>query len=591
MNDQKNLILAIVISVFIIVIFQFLFPQQTMIIPEEEISTKQDNQTLTSIDQTQEININKKINRDDIIKKIELDIKSGERILIKNENIIGSIRLKGAIIDDLILTKYKDSLDENSKNIQLFSPNDAKNPYYIEIGWKQLSNDQNIIDLPNDNTIWSASSNQLSPNNPINLNWINNQNIEFNIKISVDNEYMFNIDQEIINNSSNKISLFPYRFIKRINEPDTIGFFILHEGLISLSNEELLEKDYDDLIDDCSSQNNQKSDYCNKKSKGGWLGFTDKYWLAALIPNQSEEININYRHNINNETDDFRAGYAGNIINIEPKNNIKYSGKLFAGAKVVKILDKYQNQENIIRFNDAIDWGWFSFLTKPIFYSINWFYQKVGNFGLAIIAFTILMRIVLFPLAQASFKSMAKMKKLQPEIQRLKELHGDDRQKMQQDLMAMYKKEGANPVAGCLPIVLQIPIFFALYKTLFVTIEMYHAPFYGWIHDLSAPDPAGILILFGLINSPNYLSFVNNYLSLVNIGVLPIIMGISMYLQQKLNPAPADPVQAKIFTLLPIVFTFILAGFAAGLVLYWSVNNILSILQQWIIQRKIIKQS
>jgi YidC/Oxa1 family membrane protein insertase len=393
---------------------------------------------------------------------------------------------------------------------------------------------------------------------------------------------MFSIKQEIFNGSNKTIDVFPYRLIKRINTPDTINFFILHEGLISLLNDELLEKDYDDLMDDCSSANTSKNLYCDNKSQGGWLGFTDKYWMSVLIPDPSEPINVNYRYG-NNGRDNYRTGYVGQIFNINPAQSISYNGHLFAGAKNLNILNNYKKTLSIPRFNDAIDWGWFSFLTKPISHAINWFYGYVGNFGLAIIAFTILMRLILFPLAHISFKSMAKMKKLQPEMKLLKETYPDDKQKMQQELMALYKREGANPVAGCLPIMVQIPIFFSLYKVLFVTIEMYHAPFYGWIHDLSAPDPLGLVTLFGIFpwNFPPLLSF-------INIGILPIIMGFTMWLQQKLNPAPADPTQARIFALLPFVFTFILAGFAAGLVLYWSVNNILSIAQQWFIQRKIL---
>ena len=579
MSEQKNLLLAIAISIAIIVVFQFLFPQQpVMMADNEKADTKELINNQTSIDQIQEEQILQTKTKEEILSE-------GDRVTIETKSLFGSINLKGAIIDDLILLHYKESLEENANNINLLSPVETENPYFVEFGWKELTKNENNIDLPNLDTIWSSNSKLLNSESPIVLTWKNKQSVTFKIYISLDKDYMFNINQEVINDSYNTIKIFPYRLIKRINKPKTINFFILHEGLISLANDELLEKKYDDLSDDCSSENNIKSDYCNQKTDGGWLGFTDKYWLTALIPNQLETININHRHIKNNSNDDYRTGYAGNIIEIKEKSSVNYNGKFFAGAKVVKILNQYQNQENVIRFNDTVDWGWFSFLTKPIFYAINWFYKKIGNFGLAIIGFTILMRLVLFPLAQASFKSMAKMKKLQPEIQRLKELHGDDRQKMQQELMSMYKKQGANPLAGCLPILLQIPIFFALYKTLFVTIEMYHAPFYGWIHDLSAPDPAGILILIGLLKWD-----VPGFLSIINIGVLPIIMGLSMYIQQKLNPAPADPMQARIFTFLPIIFTFILAGFAAGLVLYWSVNNILSIAQQWVIQRKILNK-
>ena len=574
MNEQKNLFLAIGISIAIIVVFQFLFPTQP-ITNTENIK----NEVLapaTSIDDQQ-------TNKIEIIKPKNDVLQLNDRVLIESPSLKGSINLKGAIIDDLSLSKYKISLKENSKNIDLFLPDGTTNPYYVEFGWKELNN--NSIELPNLNTNWDTNSSTLSPSNPITLRWTNNSNIIFLIHFSLDENYMFSIRQEIINNSNENIEIYPYRLIKRINTPKTINFFILHEGLISLVNDELLEKKYDDLADDCTSNLPTKDSYCDNKTQGGWLGFTDKYWMSTLIPDPNEPININYRHG-NNGRDSFRTGYVGQIFKVNAGQSFSYNGQLFAGAKNLDILNFYSSNLSIPRFTDAIDWGWFSFLTKPISYAINWFYSYVDNFGLAIIAFTILMRLLLFPLAQASFKSMAKMKKLQPEMQRLKETYPNDRQKMQQELMALYKREGANPVAGCLPILVQIPIFFSLYKVLFVTIEMYHAPFYGWIHDLSAPDPLGIMTVFGLVQWD-----VPGILSIINIGILPIFMGFTMWLQQKLNPAPADPTQARIFALLPFVFTFVLAGFAAGLVLYWSVNNILSIAQQWFIQRKILAKN
>ena len=575
MNEQKNLFLAIGLSIAIIVIFQFLMPPSQPI-QKSNIENNEIIQPSTSIDEQTSNSVN-------IIKPKEEILNNNKRVFIETPALKGSINLKGAILDDLELLKYKISLDENSKNIELLLPDGTSNPYYVEIGWKQIN--ETSIDLPNLETKWESNSTTLDPKNNVILSWTNNQNITFKITYEIDENYMFSIKQEIFNGSNKTIDVFPYRLIKRINTPDTINFFILHEGLISLLNDELLEKDYDDLIDDCSSVSISKNLYCDNKTQGGWLGFTDKYWMSILIPDPIEPINVNYRHG-NNGRDNYRTGYVGKIFNINPAQSISYSGHLFAGAKNLNILNNYKKTLTIPRFNDAIDWGWFSFLTKPISHAINWFYGYVGNFGLAIIAFTILMRLILFPLAHTSFKSMAKMKKLQPEMQRLKETYPDDRQKMQQELMALYKREGANPVAGCLPIMVQIPIFFSLYKVLFVTIEMYHAPFYGWIHDLSAPDPLGLLILFGLFpwDFPPFLS-------IINIGILPIIMGFTMWLQQKLNPAPADPTQARIFALLPFVFTFILAGFAAGLVLYWSVNNILSIAQQWFIQRKILAKN
>ena len=571
MIEQKNLFLAIGLSIAIIVIFQFLIPSQP--IQKSNIENNEIIEPATSIDEQTSASIN-------IIKPKEEILSKNQRVFINTPALRGSINLKGAILDDLTLSNYKVSLDENSKNIELFLPDGTSNPYYVEIGWKQIN--ETSIDLPNLETEWKSNSTMLSSDNYVVLSWKNNQNITFNITYEIDENYMFSIKQEIFNGSNKTIDVFPYRLIKRINTPDTINFFILHEGLISLLNDELLEKDYDDLIDDCSSANTSKNLYCDNKSQGGWLGFTDKYWMSVLIPDPTKPINVNYRHG-NNGRDNYRIGYVGQIFNINPAQSISYNGHLFAGAKNLNILNNYKKTLSIPRFNDAIDWGWFSFLTKPISHAINWFYGYVGNFGLAIIAFTILMRLILFPLAHISFKSMAKMKKLQPEMKLLKETYPDDKQKMQKELMALYKREGANPVAGCLPIMVQIPIFFSLYKVLFVTIEMYHAPFYGWIHDLSAPDPLGLVTLFGIFpwNFPPLLSF-------INIGILPIIMGFTMWLQQKLNPAPADPTQARIFALLPFVFTFILAGFAAGLVLYWSVNNILSIAQQWFIQRKIL---
>ncbi len=576
MNEQKNLFLAIGISIAIIVVFQFLFPQP-------QVTNKPINQIEEQIEPVTSIDDNQNLSNTTIQTKEQI-VSGTNRVLINTPSLSGSINLKGALLDDLTLLKYNEILNDNSKKISLFSPDGTANPYYFELGWKQLSNDSKKIDLPNLETEWKTSDSELRNGSSITLSWTNNQNINFKIIYEIDENYLFNITQIVENNGNTSIGLFPYRLIKRINLPDTINFFILHEGLISLVDDKLLEKNYDDLLDDCSSASKQKKLFCDQKSTGGWLGFTDKYWMATLVPNQTESISANFRHG-NNGRDNFRVGYVGKVFNISVGSINSYDGKLFAGAKNLSILSEYKNN-GIPKFTDAIDWGWFSFLTKPISYALNWFYKYVGNFGLAIIAFTIIMRLILFPLAQTSFKSMAKMKKLQPEMQRLKETYPNDRQKMQQELMALYKKEGANPVAGCLPIVVQIPIFFSLYKVLFVTIEMYHAPFYGWIHDLSAPDPLGILTIFGLIpwNIPNFLL-------LVNIGILPIFMGFTMWLQQKLNPAPADPTQAKIFALLPFVFTFILAGFAAGLVLYWSVNNILSIAQQWFIQRKILAKN
>ncbi len=574
MNEQKNLFLAIGISIAIIVIFQILFPQPTQVNNFQSDQAKISNNEIT-------INNNEEIDEVDTVKDSERVLSENKRLSINSPYLKGSINLKGGVLDDLILLNYTDSLNEDAKNIRLFNPDGTANPYFIEFEWK--SNNKVDTDLPTIDTIWKSTNSELTPDKPVTLFWENSENIIFKIHFEVDKEYMFHVTQEVENNSNKALNIFPRRTIKRINYPDTINFFILHEGLISVIDDRLEEQKYDNLAEECSDNEKIKKSYCNSTNDEGWLGFTDKYWMSALIPNQKVKFNSVFKH-YNKGRDIFVARYSENESNIiNPNTKNIFEGKIFAGAKTLEILNKYKESYDIVRFTDAIDWGWFSFLTKPISYAINWFFQYVGNFGIAIIAFTILMRIILYPLAHASFKSMAKMKKLQPEMQRLKETYPDDKQKMQQELMALYKKEGANPVAGCLPIFIQIPIFFSLYKVLFVTIEMYHAPFYLWIKDLSAPDPLGILTLFGLIkwNVPDLLM-------LVNIGILPIFMGFTMWLQQKLNPAPTDPTQARIFAFLPFVFTFILAGFAAGLVLYWSVNNILSIAQQWLIQRKIL---
>ena len=575
MGEQKNLFLAIGLSIAIIVIFQFLFPQKSINTPIASNQTEQ-IRPAASIDNNQTISTQS-------IKSREEAINLTERVTINTPSLSGSINLKGAILDDLILLKYKETQDENSKNITLFAPDGTSDPYYAEIGWK--ADENSSLELPSLDTLWTSDRSTLSPANPVTLSWENNQNVIFKILFEVDENYMFDVTQIIENKSLSKIEVYPYRLIKRINTPKTINFFILHEGLISQLDGKLLEKKYKHLLSDCSNTISGKELFCNQKSTGGWLGFTDKYWMATLIPDQNKSIIANFRHG-NNGRDNFRVGYIPQkVSNINSNSDNIYKGQIFAGAKNLDILNEYKNN-GVPKFTDAIDWGWFSFFTKPISFAINWFYSNVKNFGLAIIAFTILMRIILFPLANTSFKSMAKMKKLQPEMQTLKETYPDDRQKMQQELMALYKREGANPIAGCLPIVVQIPIFFSLYKVLFCTIEMYHAPFYGWIHDLSAPDPLGILTLFGLISWD-----IPSFLSIINIGILPMVMGFTMWLQQKLNPAPTDPTQAKIFAFLPFVFTFILAGFAAGLVLYWSVNNILSIAQQWFIQRRILSKN
>ena len=561
MENQKNLFLAIIISMAIIFGFQLLVPQPERA-PVSEDQTS--DQSLVDLS-LQGSSLGKIIDRSEVINN------SG-RVAFNNSKIKGSINLAGALIDDLILMEFQETLDPESQLIEFLNPLGSENSYYIDTGW--VSSDSSI-ELPSISSIWEADRNSIGINDPVKLSWTNSQDITFEKIVSLDEDYLFNVDQRVINNSKKSFDLFPYGLSKRQGIPEMQNFFILHEGPLSITDNVLEEFDYDDLKD-------------KKKIKlssiGGWIGMTDKYWQTAIIANQNEPIQQTYSYSFVENTDNFQTDLVGEKITISEGSSISHNLKLFAGPKIVSVIDRYMEEHGVLEFDRSVDFGWFYFLTKPIFNVLQFIFSYVGNFGWSIILFTFLMRICFFPLAQQSFKSMAKMKKLGPEMQRLKEQYGDDKAGMQKEMMALYKREKANPIAGCLPILLQIPVFFALYKVLFVTIEMRHAPFIGWIHDLSAPDPLGLLTLFGFVDWN-----VPGILQLLNIGIWPILMGISMFLQQKLNPAPVDKMQAKIFMFLPIVFTFVLGGFAAGLVIYWTTNNVLSMAQQYVIQRKIIK--
>ncbi|MBT5811232.1 MAG: membrane protein insertase YidC, partial [Rhodospirillaceae bacterium] len=402
--------------------------------------------------------------------------------------------------------------------------------------------------------------------------WDNGEGLTFEREYSLDDNFMITLTQRVKNNTSKDISLAPYGLLSRTGTPQLLGFYILHEGLLGVFDQTLKEVDYSDLRDDGAQR---------QSTTGGWLGITDKYWLAALIPDQKMKVETSFNAAKRGNLDLYQADYLAPPIVAKSGGVIETTNSLFAGAKEVTMLDKYEAERGVARFDLAVDFGWFYWLTKPIFYMIIWLNERLGNFGLAILALTVMIKLLFFPLANKSYVSMSRMKKLQPKMVELRERCGDDRQKMNQEMMALYKTEKVNPASGCLPMVVQIPVFFALYKVLFVSIEMRHAPFYGWIHDLSAPDPLGLLTAFGMIPWD-----VPEIYQMVNIGIWPLIMGISMFLQQKLNPAPADPVQAKIFMFMPIMFTFLLAQFPAGLVIYWAWNNVLSMTQQWVIMRR-----
>ena len=492
------------------------------------------------------------------------------RVKIDAPSLTGSIRIAGARLDDLQLTRHREATEASSPPVTLLAAQGTPNPYFAEFGW--VAGTPGTL-VPGADTPWTPDRQTLTVDQPVNFSWDNGQGLRFERRVSIDADYMFQITQRVVNSGSAPVNLHPFGLISRHGTPATAGFFILHEGPIGVLNGTLQEYSYDDL---------KKQKTIEKKATSGWFGITDKYWLVALVPDTGKEKTARFGHTGGNGAERYQIDYLEPAMTVAPGASAEVTNRFFAGAKEVRLLDRYAEQLGIERFDFAVDWGWFRFLTKPIFIALDWFNHLLGNFGLAILALTVLIKLLFFPLANKSYKAMSKMKLLQPEMEKLREKYGDDRQKMSQELMGLYKKHGANPMAGCLPIIIQIPVFFALYKVLFVTIEMRHAPFYGWIRDLSAYDPTSLFNLFGLLpwNPPEV------YLLGGTMGAWPLIMGATMFIQQKLNPQPPDPVQAKIFLFMPIFFTFLLATFPAGLVIYWAWNNVLSVAQQWVIMKQ-----
>ncbi len=550
--DTKNVIAAISLSAAVIILYSLFFapsPNQQLIENnQKKIEKLSDAPDIEQSEKVEAISRNEALNET-------------KRFKFENDSIKGSVSLKGSIIDDLTFKKYTIKLNEPNP-VVLLNPKKTNDGYYLETGW--ATNNKNI-EMPNSDTLWVISGNSnLAPNNPVTIEWVNKQNIIFKKKFSIDNQYLFTVDQSVINNTKNTYSLYPYGQIVRNQSPETQNFFILHEGLVGVFDDQLVEKDYDDIEDKKYSIT----------SKSGWLGITDKYWITTLIPSKNQDFRADFEYK-----NKFKANYiATTSLELTPQSEKSSSTKLIIAAKEVSIIDGYSENLEIDKFDLVIDWGWFYFLVKPLFFVVDYFFKISGNFVIAIILITICIRLAFFPLANYSFRSMAKMKVLQPEMTRLKELHKDDKMKLQQEMMALYKKEKINPVSGCLPILIQIPFFFAIYKMLFVTIEMRHQPFFGWIQDLSERDPTSLFNLFGLIpwDPPSFLI----------IGAWPCLMGLTMYFQQKLNPAPPDPIQAKIFMFFPVFLTVILAPFPAGLVVYWTINNILTMAQQYVIMKR-----
>ncbi len=570
MSDNKNLILAIVLSTLVIIAWQFLYSGPQLQRQQQQQQQQQTQQAPAEVQPPAPTAPGQPAAvpgglapRDEVLAR-------STRILIDTPAVSGSLNLKGAQLDDLRLKNYRETVEPSSPTIVLLSPFGAKDAYVADTGFSAAPGSP--IKLPTPASVWTAPAGaKLTPSSPVTLTFDNGEGLLFRKTFAVDDKFMFTVRREIENQGTAPATLYPYGRVLRVGLPVTTNNYLLHEGLLGVFDKTLTEVDYADLMEDENS--------ITKPSTGGWLGITDKYWAVALIPPQDARLEGSFHHQNANGTDTFQSNFLAKDGLVVPAGGKAVAeDRIFAGAKVVSIIEAYGEAYGIHRFDLMIDWGWFAFLTKPMFWLLAKIHALVGNFGLAILIVTVLVKLVFFPLANKSYESMTKMKKLQPEMERLKQQYPDDRMALQKEMMALYKQEKVNPVSGCLPVLLQIPVFFALYKVLFVTIEMRHAPFYGWIRDLSAPDPTSLFNLFGLLPwDPPYL---------LMIGIWPLIMGVTMWMQMRLNPTPPDPIQASLFNWMPIIFTFMLAAFPAGLVIYWAWNNLLSIAQQSVIMKR-----
>jgi YidC/Oxa1 family membrane protein insertase len=556
MNEQRNLVLASVLAIAVLLGFNFFYDapkqqqqmQSKIVAQTEQLAQPQAPEPVkeVAVDRTQALSAN-------------------HRIKINAPLVHGSINLTGAQIDDVTFAHYHETPDPKSSEIILLSPKSTTHPYYVDFGW--LTKQENIP-VPSKTTIWKADKTELTPQQPVILTWDNGQGVTFKRTISIDDQYMFSIEDDVVNNSNSTLSLNAYGQITRVGTPQTGGYFILHEGPIGVLGGKLVELDYAKLLEKGQQQ---------QTTTGGWLGITDKYWLVSLIPTQNTAVETRFKGHALDGVNYYQTETIYPTVDVAKGQTHKVTQHLFAGAKKLTILDGYEEKLGFSKFDLAIDFGWFYFLTKPLFYLLDYLNKIFGNFGIAILVMTVMFKLAFFPLANKSYRSMARMKQMQPKLEQLKKRYGDDKMRMNQELMEVYKREKINPLSGCLPVLIQAPVFFCLYKVLFVTLEMRQAPFFGWIHDLSMPDPTSVFNLFGLLpfTPPSFLM----------IGAWPILMGITMFLQQKLNPQPTDPAQAKAFMIMPFFLTFLLSSFPAGLVIYWAWSNILSIVQQWAIMR------
>jgi YidC/Oxa1 family membrane protein insertase len=596
MTDNRNTILAVILSGLVLIAWQYFYnmpqmekqraaqqAQSEMVKPAPQAehattpSTAPANNTPSATAPAQPASSAAIVSRDTAIA-------AAPRVKIDTPRLAGSISLKGARIDDLSLVQFRETVDPTSPAIVLYSPSNTANPYYAEFGWVAATG--STAKLPDQNTVWQQEgSNSLTPGSPVTLKYDNGEGLTFRRTISIDDRYLFTIKDDVTNVGNAPVTLYPFALISRHGTPQVAGYYILHEGLIGYLGDQGLQEYGYKKIDDAKSVSFKVTD--------GWLGITDKYWASALLPDTNAQLQARFSSNLVGTVRTYQTDYLEDPQTIAIGGSASANARLFAGAKEASVvginfplagLGGYNKQLSLNHFDLLIDWGWFYFITKPMFLALDFFYHLVGNFGIAILLVTVLVKLLFFPLANKSYASMAKMKSVQPQLAALKERYPDDKMKQQQEMMEIYKKEKINPIAGCLPVALQIPVFFSLYKVLFVTIEMRHAPFFGWIKDLSAPDPTNLFTLFGLLHfDPTQLPLFGHYLAL---GVWPIIMGTTMWFQMKLNPTPPDPTQKMIFDWMPLIFTFMLAGFPAGLVIYWAWNNLLSVLQQSFIMRR-----
>ncbi len=564
MNENRNLLFAFGLSIVIMLgFYQFYEKPKYEKISQQKVL----EQALSAAQPAKQTQSD--LSKPAVAIPLEDVINQSARIAISSDTVQGSIRQVGAVLDDVLLVKYKETPDQSSPLIRLLQNPNGENGYSVSSGWK-AANNCDAGSMPNNTTNWQIQGEhtKLTPKTPVTLVWFNDRGIKFERVLSIDDQYMMTVTDHVTNHSDKEVNLQPTAQICRKNPPKSQGFYILHEGPIGHFNTKLFEGSYDDLAKSPVTQ----------QSTGGWIGFTDKFWLVSLIPDPKSVVQVDYAH----QKEAYTAQFTAASILVKPGEVSTYTYHVFAGAKVLRMLDGYESKVGVEHFDLAVDFGWFYFLTKPLFYVLEYLHEFLGNLGLAILALTILFKLLLFPMATKSYRSMARLKHLQPKIQQIQSVYKNDRARLSQELMALYKKEKVNPAGGCLPVLIQAPIFFCLYKVLFVSIEMRHAPFFGWIHDLSAPDPTSFANLFGLLpfDAPSFLQ----------IGIWPLLMGATMVIQQRMNPQPADPTQAKVMMIMPIMFTYLFASFPAGLVVYWTWNNLLSMAQQWFITKRMTQK-